>query len=527
MSILSKLTLASAPLPSDPISLISGYKGMGLTATMVIIYLAIVLAIGYWATRRTKNSKDFFIAGKQIGPIALALAAFSATLSGWLFVGAPGLIYTLGTGAMWFTMSTAVAYTILWVVTGKRMRLLVEVKDVMTVADAVKARFENRFASGLAGIATLIGVVLYLATQLLAMGVILGYVFNISVTTGVIIGMVITLLYAIGGGMLAGIYTDVFQGTMMAITSIVIFAYALSIGGGMFNITEIISTSPALAEGGLGYKFVGPFGIIPPILAMSWFFLLALGIVGQPHLVHKFFMIKDIKKLRHGAFLTTVPAIISGLLSFGVGMVIKSKVMSGELAALAKADDAITVFLLTYTTPILTGLAFAGIASAIMSTADSFINIASAAAVRDLPNAFGKKLSEKSELQWGRISALVLGVVSVALAVGLSSEGIALLGAFGYGTFAAALAPAIGLGFNWKRATKEGAIASIASGLFIGIGLEIGKVLKMAWYTDGLGSLGIYNGVFALSVSAIVFIVVSLITKPVKLDKDIEAVMDV
>lgn len=526
MSIFSNLSLASVPLPSDPTTLFAGYKGIGITTAIVVAYLLIVLAIGYWATRKTKSSKDFFIAGKQIGTVALALAAFSATLSGFLFVGAPGLIYKIGTSAMWFTLSTALAYTVLWVVSGKRMRLLVEVKDVMTVADAIKARFDSRFAAGLAGVATLIGVVLYLATQLLAMGVILSYVFGISVTTAVIIGMVITLLYAIGGGMLAGIYTDVFQGFMMAITSIVIFSYALTAGDGMMNITNVIAQSPALAEGGLGYKFVGPFGLVPPILAMSWFFLFALGVIGQPHLVHKFFMVKDIKKLRHGALLTTIPAIISGFLAFGVGMVVKSKVLSGELTALANADDAITVFLLTYTTPVLTGLAFAGIASAIMSTADSFINIASAAAVRDLPNAFGKSLSEKAELNWGRITSLALGLVAVLLAVSLSSEGIALLGAFGWGTFAAALAPAIGLGFNWKRATKEGAIASIAAGLILGIGLEMAKNLNMAWYTEGLGSLGIYNGVFALSISAIVFIVVSMITKPAKLDKDMEAVID-
>lgn len=519
------ISALASPLPSDPSTLVAGFKGMMTTTAIVIGYLIIVLGIGYWATKKTKNSKDFFIAGKQIGPIALALAAFSATLSGWLFVGAPGLIYTIGTGAMWFTMSTAVCYVILWVVCGKRMRLLVEVKDVMTVADAVYERFNSRFASVLAGIATLIGVVLYLATQLLAMGVILGYVFNISIAAGVIIGMVITLSYAIGGGMLAGIYTDVFQGIMMAITSIVIFAIALSTGGGMENITNLIANAPALAEGGLGLKFVGPFGILPPIYVMSFFFLLALGIVGQPHLVHKFFMVKDIRKLRHGALLSTVPAIIAGLLSFGVGMVIKSQVLSGGLLPLVKADDAITVFLLNYASPVLTGLAFAGIASAIMSTADSFINIASAAAVRDLPLAFGKKLSEKNELKWGRVTALACGVVSVGLALGLSNEGIALLGAFGYGTFAAALAPSIGLGYNWKRATKQGAIASIGIGLSLGIGLEIAKNLKAAWYMNSIGSLGIYNGVFSLSISVIVFIVVSMLTTPEELDESIDAVM--
>jgi len=237
-------------------------------------------------------------------------------------------------------------------------------------------------------------------------------------------------------------------------------------------------------------------------------------------------MIKDIKKLKWSAALTTIPAILSGLLAFGVGIAVKSQVLAGNIPALQSADDAITVFLLNYTNPFLTGLAFAGVASAIMSTGDSFINIASAAMVRDIPFALGKKLNSKQELVWGRISAFVCSIVSVLLAVGLGTKGIALLGAFGWGTFAAALAPTLGLGFNWKRATKQAAIASISSGLLIGMILEMAKTLKAGWYMNYLGTLGLHNGTFAMGLSIIIFIVVSLLTKPEKISADIEAVMD-
>ncbi len=500
--------------------------GMGTIATIVILYMIIVLAIGAWATKRTKSSADFFIAGKSIGPIALGLAAFSATMSGWLFVGCPGLIYSVGTGVIWLTISTGMAYVVLWAIVGKRMRLLVEVSDCMTVADAIHVRYKSKLASGLSTLATIAGTVLYLATQLLAMGVIIGYVFKISVVAGLIIGMIIMLIYAIGGGMLAGIYTDVFQGTMMVIASIAIFIYVLKTGNGMFNISEAIANSEALAKGGAGYKFVGPFGLLPPITAMSYYFIMAMGVVGQPHLVHKFFMIKDIRKLKWGAVLTVIPAIISGFLAFGVGIVVKSLVVSGKLPALTNPDDAITVFLLNYTNPLLTGLAFAGIASAVMSTGDSFINIASAAVVRDLPFAFGITVDNKKQLLLGRIASVLCGIVSVLLAVGLGKDGIALLGAFGWGTFAAALAPAIGLGFNWKRATKEGAIASIIAGLGVSVIFEMAKTLKAAWYANYFGKLGLHNGSFALGISLIVFILVSLITPKGQIDPEVEAVMD-
>lgn len=369
------------------------------------------------------------------------------------------------------------------------------------------------------------GVLLENYTGMFTVGVVIGYVFNFDYKYGVIIGMVITLAYAVGGGMLAGIYTDVFQGIVMALTSLFIIGIAISSGGGLENITMTIANSEALADG-LGQKFVGPFGLAPYTLVMSWFLLFALGVIGQLHLVHKFFMIKDVKKIKHGALLSTIPSIIAGFLAFVVGMSVKSLVLSGQLEPLVKPDDAIIVFLLQYTTPLLTGIAFSGIASAIMSTADSFINIASACAVRDIPKTLDKVLTEKQELKYGRIVSIACGTISVLLALSLSSEGIAILGAFGWGTFAAALSPAIGLGFNWKRATKEGVIVSMLVGLILTITLEVSSVLGATWYVDNIKPLGIYNGVFAFCISLSLLIIVSLCTAKPELDADIEALLD-
>ena len=513
-------------LPSQPATVISQYQGMDTVIAVVVVFMLIVLAIGYWATRKTKNAHDFFIAGKSIGTIALALAAFSATMSGWLFVGNPGLISMLGTSSMWFTITTGVCFTMLFVVLGKRMRLLAEIRDIMTVADAVEARYKSKTARALAALATLLGTVLYLATQVLAIGVVLGYVFNISVAWGAVIGMVVVIAYSVGGGILAGIYSDVFQGLMMAVASIAIFILAIDSGGGMENIAKTISESAALAKGGLGQKFVGPFGILPPIIVLNWFFLLAMGVVGQPHIVHKFFMVKNVKKLKWGPLMTTVPSIIAGILGFGVGMAVKSLILTGKLAPLAKPDDAITVFLLHYTTPLLTGIAFAGIASAVMSTADSFINIASAAAVRDIPAIFNKKLTEKQSLFWGRVTVAVVGVLSVVIALSLSKEGIALLGAFGFGALAAALGPILAIGFNWKRVTRKAAILSMILGMAFSIILELARKMKAAWYMKSFNKLGIHPAALGLLIGFIVLIVVSFLSKPDKLDKDIEAVMD-
>ena len=492
---------------------------------IIILYMLVVLGIGVWSMRQTKSSSDFFIAGKQLGLIAVALASFSAAISGFVFVGGPGIAYSLGMGTLWLTFPTSISFAMAWLILGKRMRLLADTHDAMTVPDALHARFDDGKVSGLAAVATIIGLVLYLATQISAFAFILGPIFGIGFYTAVIIGMAIVLVYSAMGGMIAGVYTDVFQGSIMAIASLAVFIFTLKAGGGMSNITTTLAQE-------VGPDFVGPWGLVPATLAMGWFFCLAIGIVGQPQLLHKFYMFKDIKKMKWGPLMAAIPAMLTGLLWMGVGLVVRYLAVTGKLPEPAmelmnkSADNAIAVFLNNYTPKFLAGIIFAGIASAVMSTADSFINIASAAAVRDIPKAFGKKVSSEQELKWGRIAVVVLSILTVIISFTFGTKGIAILGAFGWGTFAAALAPALGIGLNWKRATKTAAFWSILIGLGLNVILEIGSKMGMAFYVNIFKPLGIYNGTFSMVVSTILFILISYATSPREISQDLESVMD-
>lgn len=502
---------------------------MATIRIVVGLYMLVVLYIGYWAMKQTKSSTDFFIAGKKLGLYALAMASFSAAISGWVFVGGPGLFYSVGQGSLWMTFPTSVSFLMAWIILGKRMRLLTDVKGSMTVSDAIYERYNSKLVSGISAAALLVGLVLYLANQITSFAFILSPIFNLKHELAVIIGMLIVLIYSVAGGMLAGVYTDVFQGTIMILSSIFIFIMALVKGGGTVNMTSTIASTMA---DGTGANFIGPWGLASPITAMSWFFLLSIGIVGQPHIVHKFFMVKDTNKLKWGPTLAAVGGMMAGLLWFGVGLVVKYLSLTGQLSTEAmdllskSADNTIVVFLNNYTPKIIAGLVYAGIASAIMSTADSFINIASAAVVRDLPFSLGKELDSKQELVYGRLAVAILSVIAVILALTLGSQGIALLGAFGWGTFAAALAPAVGIGFNWKKGTRQGALCSIIVGLILNIGLEVAKTLQLPFYVNNIGNKGIYNGTLSLAISIIVYILVSYVTKKQPLDKEMESLLE-
>ncbi len=132
------------------------------------------------------------------------MASFSAAISGWVFVGGPGLYYNIGQGSLWMTFPTSVSFLMAWIILGKRMRLLTDAKGCMTVSDTIYERYNSKVVSGISAAALLVGLVLYLANQITSFAFILSPIFNIKHEWAVIIGMLIVLVYSAAGGMLAG-----------------------------------------------------------------------------------------------------------------------------------------------------------------------------------------------------------------------------------------------------------------------------------------------------------------------------------
>jgi Na+/proline symporter len=481
---------------------------------VALVYFAVVGAIGVWATRRTKTATDFFVAGEGIGLLALTLAAMSATLSGFAFIGGPGLVYTAGLGAMFIMLPAAVTASMTSWALAKRMRLLGEVRGLITVPDAIGARYRSPAAQGLSGLAILIAVIGYMATNILALGLVIDAIFGTGLTWGVWMGMAIVLGYSVAGGILAGVYTDVFQGSLMAVASVLVFVYTLKVGGGMGGISRtILAADPA---------YMGPFGKMGAVAALSLFFVFGVGSLGQPHVIHKFYMLKDPRKLKWYPLLVTAALLVTMLLYFGVGVAVKALVASGQLAPLARPDDATPLFLLRYTPVLLAGLVFSGVAAAIMSTVNSFMSIGAAAITHDLPIAFGRRVG--NELRWGRISTVAISIAAALLAL-LPGALVAFLGIFGWGLFASTLVPALAIGLNWEGATKEGAIASISTGLIVTLLFE-----TLAFYKAYTFPAGVTVSGLSLVLSILVFFAVSWATRAraaSQLDGDVKLVMSI
>ncbi len=494
-----------------------------LVAT-TLVYFVVVLAIGVWASRRTRTSRDFFIAGQSLGLLVTGLATMSAAFSGFVFLGGPGLTYEIGLASLFIVVPVGLTPGLLCWVVAKRLRLLAEVRDVLTIPDAILCRYRSRTASGLAALAVVVGTVGYLGAQLLAMGILIESIFgtrallgdwSLAVAMGV--GLVVVLAYAIGGGMIAGVYTDVVQGALMVVAAVAVFACALDAGGGLGEITRSIADSEAF-----GADFLDPLGEVPVFTALGFFFVFSVGTLGQPHMLHKFYMLRDPRRLEWFPLVLGLSQSLCLLIWVGIGLAVPALVAAGRLEPLALADAAAPLFLLEHTPGILAGLVFASILAAIMSTADSFVNIGSAALVRDLPRALG--FEPRDELARGR-----LAVVGVALAAAvfayLYGDLIALLGTFAFGTFAAALAPALAVGLNWRRVTAGAASASIATGLVANLALEL---LGRQSVVPTPFARGVLPSAVALAASFTVLFVGSWLSRGEEgaLDADVAATME-
>jgi Na+/proline symporter len=443
-----------------------------LVVWVVVGSLAAVTAVGIWAGRRTRHAGDFFIAGQRLGLVVTALATMSAAFSGFVFLGGPGLTYRLGVASFFIVLPVGVTAAMLCWVVARPLRLLAGAQEIYTVPDVMRARFGGRWPAGLAAVAIVVGSVGYLGAQLQALGLVIDAVFGISGTLGawgpaaaMAVGLALVLVYAVVGGMLAGVLTDVIQGGLMMVAAMAVFVVAWRATGGPVAMVDAIAGSPEFGTG-----FLDPLGGVPVATALGFFFVFSLGTLGQPHMLHKFFMLRDPRDLRWMPLAVAGSQSVCLLIWIGIGLAVPALVATGRMAPLAGPDDATPQFLLSVAPPLVAGFVFAGVMAAIMSTADSFVNVASAALVRDLPRALG--IEVRRELPRARLAVALL-LVGSAIFAGLYGDLIALLGTFAFGTFAAVLAPALAVGCNWSRVGRAAVVASMVVGLALNLGLEL------------------------------------------------------
>lgn len=478
---------------------------MGSTGILIvlILYLVMMLGIGLWSARRSQEgSSEYFLGGRQIGPWAISMSEKASESSGFMTAGLPGEAYSTGMSAAWNAVSSV--FSIFnWVFIAKPLRRLSEMLKSLTVPDYLSARYQDHsnIMRAVSIVFMTVFQTVYICAQFVAFGVLFEVVLNLSFTTGVIAGGIITTLYTVMGGFFAVTLTDFVQGILMAMAFIVLpIAGISSIGG--FNQLGIELTQSQ------GADFLKPFFENPTltfagVIAIISYLFIGIGFNGAPHVLVRYMALRSTRDVKKIAIIGIIWMMIAyyGAVFIGLaGMVLFPNIENPEEIFPTMAIELMPWWL--------AGIMIAAALSALMSSIDSMLLITSSSIAEDLWNKmfYKGKMSHKKSILVSQISTVVIGAIGVLIALN-PFDSVFWLAVFAWAGLATCFGPPVILSLYWKGVTKWGAIA----------GMIVGPVVTILWYF--FPPVDIYEGGPAFIAALVTIVVVSLLTRAPKGDQ--------
>lgn len=467
----------------------------------LIIYFVAMLAIGYYAYRRTTDHEDYMLAGRRLHPVTAALSAGASDMSGWLMMGLPGAIYAVGLIESWIAVGLTVGAYLNWRLVAPRLRAYTETaKNSITIPSFFENRLHDRSRSlrVASGAIVLVFFTFYVSSMMVAGGEFFVLAFGTSYLTGMLIVVAVTLSYTLIGGFLAASLTDVVQGTMMMLALLAVPIVAITTLGGVGPTMDAIREVDAsrlsfFADAGLtGATVIGV------ISALAW----GLGYFGQPHIIVRFMAMRAPSSAKAARLvgiswmaISLVGAVVAGLIGIAYFHCAGAPLENSEHVVLALTQDLFH--------PLIVGFVFAAVLAAIMSTVSSQLIVSSSAFVEDLFRIFKRDASAGLLVMLGRATVLVVAVVALLMALNPSDTILGLV-AFAWAGFGASFGPAILLSLFWRRLTNWGALA----------GMVTGAVTVFVWSNFGPDVFGVslYEIVPGFLANLVVAVVVSRLT---------------
>ena len=462
--------------------------------TAIIIYLIGMMIIGVYATKKTNDLSDYVLGGRQLTGSVAALSAGASDMSGWLLLGLPGAMYVGGMSEIWLPIGLSIGAYLNWQFVAKPLRVYTEVaNDSLTIPDF----FENRFKDHSKILRIVSAVVIlgfftfYTSSSLVGGAILLENSFGVNYKLALWVGAVVILSYTLFGGFLAASWTDFIQGILMFLALIIVPIVAIyELGGWNETVRKIGSIDPSHLDVYSGSTIIGVISLL------AW----GLGYFGQPHIIVRFMGIKSTSEVPKARLIGMVWMILS---LFGAVIVGFSGIAYFADSPLQNSETVFIMFSQVLFNPWVAGFLLAAILSAIMSTVDSQLIVASSALANDFyKSLFRKNASKKEEMIVGRIAVLGIAVIAIFLGYDPDSKVLELV-SYAWAGFGAAFGPVIILSLFWKRMTRNGAIS----------GIIVGALTVVIWgnLTGGIFDLYELAPGFLLGVLAI--IIVSLLDK--------------
>ena len=474
-----------------------------------ILYIGVMMAIGVYYYRRTKNMSDYFLGNRKLGAWVTSLSAEASDMSGWMLMGLPGFAYIAGLNAGWIALGLGLGTLVNWKLVASRLRKYTELaNNSLTLPDFLQNRYKD--TSGLLriipAIFILIFFILYASSGFVAAGKLFETVFGLPYELAIFIGAGSVVFYTLIGGFLAVSRTDFIQGVMMFFAILIVpICAAMSVGGLGDTITAISNYNEAMF-----HPFIKPDGSMISFIEIVSLLAWGIGYFGQPHILVRFMAINSTKEIPQATRIAMTWVTISLAAAVAVGMV-----GSVYLTTPLEGTNAETVFLVMTNSlfpPIIAGLVLSAVLAAIMSTASSQLLVAASAFANDFYHMVLRKDADQKELVWiSRASVLIIASISVFLAFNPDSFILDMV-AYAWAGFGAAFGPAILMSLFWRRATRNGVIA----------GIIVGGLTVLIW--KQFAFLGLYEIVPGFIFSLIAIYAVSMMDK--EPDKEITDIFD-
>ena len=430
------------------------------------LYLAIILGIGLYAYRSTKNFDDYILGGRKMGSFVTAMSAGASDMAGWLLMGLPGAIFLSGLSEAWIAVGLTVGAYLNYRVVAGRLRIFTEkYSNALTLPEFFAQRFPRQ-KKALKIISS--GIILFFFTIYCASGVVAGAklfqsLLGLEYSTALWLGALATITYTFIGGYLAVSWSDTIQASLM------IFALILAPVMVLLNISwdEItMSLEAKSAVTGIPYSnWLHNVSGIGVISALAW----GLGYFGQPHILARFMAADSVRSLNKARkiSMTWMVLCLVGAVAIGFfGMAYFYANANTASAALVNHEPEQVFIELSRLlfNPWIAGILLSAILAAVMSTLSCQLLISSSAITEDFYKGFIRPNASEKELVWlGRAMVLVIAAVAIWIAQDQNSKVLKLV-EFAWAGFGSAFGPVVLLSLFWKRMTSSGAMAGMLTG---------------------------------------------------------------
>jgi sodium/proline symporter len=459
----------------------------------------ILFLIGYFASKKIKSTKDYYVGGKKLNFWVVAFSARATGESAWLLLGLTGLGAMVGVSAFWVVLGEVIGVTVAWFFMAEKFKELTDKYNSITIPDYLVSRFKPKTNTLriVAATALSLFVIIYVSAQIDATGSAFESFLGWNYFTGAIVGFVIVLTYIFSGGFVAVAWSDLFQGLIMLIglVALPIVAY-YSISPDVSIPQELIKLDPSFLNiwGDGGFNTLNLFTILG-------FLCIGLGFMGSPQLFVRFMSIKSTAEIKKGRWVALVFTILTDTCAVLIGIFgryLLTSVDADPEVIFGNGAQNVLPLLVEKIMPLtLIGIYIAAVLSAIMSTIDSLLVVASSAISRDFYQQIFKP--NKTEEELAKISKIITFLLAifallVAMIVAVTTPGRTIFWfvIFGWSGIAATFCPTLILSLFWGKFNEKGAIASMITG-FLSVPLfkfGCASLETIGIYFEKLGELG-------------------------------------